>query len=44
MVKRDGEEVLISAKNCWGMVTYMQKAGDCGDISPQFFFGFSAKF
>ena len=26
------------------VVAYMQKAGDCCDISPQIFFGFSAKF
>ena len=25
------------------VVAYMQKAGDCCDISPQIFFGFSAK-
>ena len=38
----DTQALMISAKSSLG--AYMQKAGDCWDISPQIFFGFSAKF
>ena len=31
-------------KNLMFMTPYMQKAGDCGDISPQFFLDFPQNF
>ena len=34
----------ITYNHSWRFPTYMQKAGDCGDISPQFFFNFPQNF
>ena len=34
----------ITYNHSWRFPTYMQKAGDCGDISPQFFLDFPQNF